>query len=80
MAKRNRWYDKVSVKITIIGALVSFVAGLVTVTYSFAEDQTKKGLEIDNNKAAIERIEKVVEKNSVKLDKLYKLIISRGAK
>jgi len=80
MAKRNRWYDKVSVKITIIGALVSFVAGLVTVTYSFAEDQTKKGLEIDNNKAAIERIEKVVEKNSVKLDKLYKLIISRGEK
>lgn len=70
MTKRKRWYDRLSVKITLFTAIVSFTVGLVSMTYKFAEDQTKKGLEINNNRVAIERIEKKVGENSKKLDKI----------
>jgi len=70
MAKRNRWYDRLIVKVSLITAAITFLVGLTTFTYQFAEDQTKKELGIDINARAIKRIEAKVNENSRKLDKL----------
>ena len=78
MVKRNRWYDKVVVKVTLATAIISFVAGVISLTYKYAEDQTKKELGINKNEQAIERIERAVEMNSRKLDRLSKYMRGRN--